>query len=203
MVAAREKKRGKVSRSRAKLILIGAEGRNKTEKIYFNELFRDRKDYRVKFTSSTETDPVGIVEAVKKSIKSESLDFRNGDLAFCTVDTDTDFSKQNQIDKALSLAEKNHIDLLLSNPCFEVWFLLHFRYSTRSYASNDEVLKELDEYIPGYRKSSNVYIKIQEHQDQAIKHAKQLKSYHESLGKKMQSMDCNPSSDAYKVLEIK
>ena len=203
MVAAKEKRRGKVSRSRAKLILIGAEGHNKTEKIYFNELFRDKKDYRVKFTSSTETDPVGIVEAVKKSIKSESLDFKNGDLAFCTVDTDTDISKQSQIDKALSLAEKNHIELLLSNPCFEVWFLQHFRYSTKSYASNDEVLRELDGYIPGYRKSSNVYGRLQEYESQAIKHAKKLESYHESLGKKIQSMDCNPSTAAYKVLEIK
>ena len=43
MVATKQKKRGKVTRSRAKLVLIGAEGHNKTEKIYFNEVFRIRK----------------------------------------------------------------------------------------------------------------------------------------------------------------
>ena len=63
MVATKQKKRGKVTRSRAKLVLIGAEGHNKTEKIYFNEVFRNKKKYRVRFTSSTETDPVGIVES--------------------------------------------------------------------------------------------------------------------------------------------
>ena len=202
MVATKQKKRGQVSRSRAKLILIGAEGRNKTEKIYFNELFRNRNDYRVRFTSSTETDPVGIVEATARFVKSEDLDFKNGDLAFCAVDTDTDLSKQDQIDRAVRLAEKNNIELLLSNPCFEVWFLQHFRYSTKSYMSNDEVLRELAGYIPDYKKSSNVYGLIESSQEQAIKHAKQLESHHANLGKKKGSMTCNPSTDAYKVLEV-
>ena len=98
MAAVKQKKRGQVNRSRTKLVLIAAEGRNKTEKLYFHELFQNNKDYRVRFTSSTETDPVGIVASAVQYIRSEELDLKNGDLAFCTIDTDTDISKQSQID---------------------------------------------------------------------------------------------------------
>lgn len=203
MAAVKQKKRGQVNRSRTKLILIAAEGRNKTEKLYFHELFQNNKDYRVRFTSSTETDPVGIVASAVQYIRSEELDLKNGDLAFCAVDTDTDISKQSQIDQARKLAEKNGVELLISNPCFEVWFLQHFRYSTKSYASNDEVIRDLTTYIPGYKKNANVYDLIAHAQAHAVKRAKQLEQHHAELGRKKNSMECNPSTDAYKVLEIR
>ena len=168
MAAVKQKKRGQVNRSRTKLILIAAEGRNKTEKLYFHELFQNNKDYRVRFTSSTETDPVGIVASAVQYIQSEELDLKNGDLAFCAVDTDTDISKQGQINQARKLAEKNGVELLLSNPCFEIWFLQHFRYSTKSYASNDEVIRDLTTYIPGYKKNANVYDLIAHAQARAV-----------------------------------
>ena len=122
-------------------------------------------------------------------------------MAFCTIDTDTDKSKQVQIDRAFKLADKNNIKLLLSNPCFEIWFLQHFRYSTK-YLSNEEVLKELTTYIPEYKKKSSVYDLIGKDQDDAIKRAKQLEKYHAELGIKQNSIECNPSTAVYKVLEI-
>ena len=82
MAAVKQKKRGQVNRSRTKLILIAAEGRNKTEKLYFHELFQNNKDYRVRFTSSTETDPVGIVASAVQHIQSEELDLKKAVLNF-------------------------------------------------------------------------------------------------------------------------
>lgn len=202
MVAAKQKKRGKVNRSRTKLILIGAEGKNKTEKIYFSELFRNNKNYRVRFTTSNETDPVGIVESAVRYVGKEELDFKNGDLAFCLIDTDTNTAKQVQIDKAINLADSNHITLLLSNPCFEIWFLQHFRYSTKSYLTSDEVLRDLESYIPNYKKSLNIYSSIENKQAAAIEHAKKLEKYHTDLGRKKSDMACNPSTEAYKIVEI-
>ena len=43
MAAVKQKKRGQVNRSRTKLILIAAEGRNKTEKLYFHELLQRKR----------------------------------------------------------------------------------------------------------------------------------------------------------------
>lgn len=52
----------------------------------------------------------------------------------------------------MKLARQNNISVFLSNPCFEIWYLLHFRYSTKLYGSNEEVIKELGSYISDYSK---------------------------------------------------
>ena len=69
--------------------------------------------------------------------------------------------------------------------------------------SNDEVIRDLTTYIPGYKKNANVYDLIAHAQAHAVKRAKQLEQHHAELGRKKNSMECNPSTDAYKVLEIR
>lgn len=49
---------------------------------------------------------------------------------------------------------------------------------------------------------TNVYDLIAHAQEHAVKRAKQLEQHHAELGRKKNSMECNPSTDAYKVLEI-
>ena len=50
---------------------------------------------------------------------------------------------------------------------------------------------------------TKVYDLIAHAQEHAVKRAKQLEQHHAELGRKKNSMECNPSTDAYKVLEIK
>lgn len=201
MVAAKQKKRGRINRSRAKFVVIGAEGKNKTEKIYFSQLFKQNSRYKPKFPTANETDPNGIVEATIRYIKNEEIDLADGDIAFCVVDTDTNPSKQAQIDKALRMAKNNGINLILSNPCFEIWFLQHFRYSTGG-LTNQEAIEELETYLGKYEKNSSVYEAIAAKQEEAVKHAKKLEKYHNELGRSPQSMQCNPSTEVYKIVEI-
>lgn len=71
MGRAKQVKRRLKHRTEKNIILIGAEGKNKTEKMYFTELgneFRDR--YLIKFAKGNSTDPVGIVkDTIKDSGK--------------------------------------------------------------------------------------------------------------------------------------
>lgn len=202
MVAVKQKKRDRVNRSRTKLILMGTEGNNKTEKLYFTDLFRNNKSYRVRFTNSTDTDPIRIVEATARQIVKDDIDLKDGDLAFCAIDTDTNTEKQAQIDKAIELAKRQQIKVILSNPCFEIWFLQHFRYSTKAYTTSAEVIKELQTYMPNYKKNASIYVNIKKWQVDAVKRAKKLEKYHRELGRKRQDMMCNPSTEVYKVLEV-
>ena len=50
---------------------------------------------------------------------------------------------------------------------------------------------------------TNVYDLITHAQAHAVKRAKQLEQHYAELDRKKSSMGCNPSMDAYKVLEIK
>lgn len=202
MVAVKQKKRGKVNRSRTKLILMGTEGNNKTEKLYFTELFRNNKSYRVRFTNSTDTDPIRIVEATARQIVKDDIDLKDGDLAFCAIDTDMNPEKQDQIDVAIELAKRQQIEVILSNPCFEIWFLQHFRYSTKAYTASADVIKELRTYIPNYKKNAGIYVDIRKWQVDAVKRAKRLEKYHTELGRRRRDMACNPSTEVYKVLEV-
>ncbi len=69
------------------------------QKSYTSMNFFKTTRTRVRFTSSTETDPVGIVASAVQYIQSEELDLKNGDLAFCAVDTDTDMLKWGKMDR--------------------------------------------------------------------------------------------------------
>lgn len=86
-------------------------------------------------------------------------------------------------------------ELLLSNPCFEIWLLLHAK-DQKTALNTDTVLKELKKSAPvwnNYNKS--VYTDtqkafLQEHIGVAISRAKELKEFK------------NPSTGIYKLVEI-
>ncbi len=45
--------------------------------------------------------------------------------------------------------------ILINNPCFEFWLLLHFQQTSRPYNTCNEVIRDLKKYIPGYDKNAN------------------------------------------------
>jgi len=82
---------------------------------------------------------------------------RDYTMVFALIDMDKvhqDGSLNNyQRDKAR--AERNGVRVLEQNPCFELWFLLHFVHTGRLFSNCDEVLPELRRQgrLPGYDKS--------------------------------------------------
>ena len=197
----KQKERGKVSRSPKKMILIGAEGKNETEITYFKEFNRKQNTYTIKAAKGNSTDPKGIVEDTVNSVGHEELDFSEGDMAYCVFDSDTNPAKQGQIDSAIRLAKKQGVEVLLSVPCFEIWFLQHFEKSTGQLNSSNAV-ERLKRYIPEYQKSASVYGKLEPLADTAVKNAKYLEKHHAELGKRPRSMDCNPSTEVYRLVEL-
>lgn len=86
-------------------------------------------------------------------------------------------------------------ELLLSNPCFEIWLLLHSKEQI-SPLSSDAVLKELKKSAPvwhNYNKAAYTDTQkafLREHLKDAVSRSKSLKDFQ------------NPSSRIYKLLEI-
>jgi hypothetical protein len=54
---------------------------------------------------------------------------------------------------------KNIIIVIINNPCFEYWLLLHFEATSKFYYSYDELFKQLRKYLPDYDKSQIYYTK--------------------------------------------
>ena len=191
-------KRGQHTRKRNPIVLYAAEGDNKTESIYLQN-FQGRNRPRIIQASGNRTDPVKMMKQLIKESRDMGLSVRDGDRAFCIIDTDTEKEKQSQIDQACKM-ESDLVKVITSSPCFEEWFLCHFRWST-GYHSSTAAVDELKEKCPGYKKNCNIYPFIKDKQETAIQNAKRLEQFHCDQGRNIHSVDSNPSSEMYKVVE--
>lgn len=189
----------KVRKQKSK-ILIAVEGNNKTEKIYFNNFEDSKKNFDISYARGNNTDPLKLVQMLIKEIKDNDLDLLDDDMAFCIFDTDIDPNKNKVIVNAIKLASKNNIKIITSSPCIELWFLLHYEYSTAS-MSNDDVIKKLKNYYPKYKKNINIYPDIKDKMDIAIKNAKKLERYQKDNNVKIGTVEANPGTEIYKVIE--
>ena len=95
---ASKKKKDRPTREIRKVILVSAEGMNKTERTYFAEFNRLQKDYHIVFATGTSTDPVNIVSEAIDGVTKNGLNLRQGDIA-CAV-FDADFGKAGKIKEA-------------------------------------------------------------------------------------------------------
>ena len=113
-------------RNRKRLVLFAAEGRNRTESLYMRDLARDCASVTLHRSRDASTDPVGMVSGLVEAMGYYGFSAEHGDLAFCLVDFDLSHDKERQVRDALRIAEAHGIRLIISNPCFELWYICHF-----------------------------------------------------------------------------
>lgn len=135
-----------------------------------------------------------------KSAKQEDLNLEHGDVPSCFIDVDFKLGRDRELRNAIKFAKENRTSLYLSNPCFEIWYLLHFNYSTKQYGSNEEVIRDLKSHIFDYSKSKDVFDRIQDDLQKAIMNGKKLDYYHLSNGT-IDPLKKLPSTDVYKFVE--
>ncbi len=194
------KKRNTHDRIRKPMIFIGAEGNNKTEKLYFQAYGR-QIEKKFNFDTTGFTDPEHMVGSLKNYMKENEFNSELGDKAYCLIDMDTDPSKNDQIAHADILASNNHIQVIASSPCFEVWYLCHHQCSTKLYNSNDEVIEDLEKLMPGYSKGKDDMFKItQDALQVAVKNAEYLEQECVKRRYKKHTVEFSPSTEIYKVI---
>ena len=181
-------------------VLIATEGKNKTEKTYFSNFEDSKKSYNVTYARGNNTDPLKLVKMLIKEIAELRLDLQDDDVAYCIFDTDVDSNKNTIIEEAIQLAKKNNINIITSSPCIELWFLLHYDYSTAN-MNNEEVFRRLKKYYPKYKKNINIYPDIIEKIDLAIDRAKKLEKYQINNKQRIGTVEANPNTEIYKIVE--
>lgn len=130
--------RRKPSREPARSVLVLVEGAE-TETQYLNGVLRalDLKSVEVR-------GPAGVPKSMVETAVEEKPDY---DEVWCVFDVDS----HPRLNEALEQARANKINVALSNPCFEVFLLLHYRLYTKP-CDRREVIRELRKYIPKYDK---------------------------------------------------
>ena len=194
------KKRNSNSRKRKKVIFIATEGKNKTERLYFKKFNSDKVQMR--FAKGGSTDPVNMVSELLSECKDMGFDPETGDMAYCVIDSDFSINKNNQMALADKKAKKNDLSLIVSSPCFEIWYLCHYEYSTKVFGSNEEVIDELKKRMPQYDKNKeDMYEILLQMKDNAVENAKKLEKYNLQSGKKLHTVEFMPSTEVYRIIE--
>ena len=151
-------------------IFILTEG--ETERIYLNHLKKRGRNYSLHIQSYGRNDPLKMVKRCNEIFRNREMSIRRGDHAFCVMDVDN--CKDDDFRKALQYSERNGIQIILSNPCFEVFFLLHFTDEIPDFTSK-EMKKELLNYIDGYRETGDYWNHLLKNQSDALMRSR---SYH-------------------------
>lgn len=185
------------------LVLIVCEG-GKTEPNYLQEL---RDAYKlstanIKIVGDTcGSSPRNVVEYALAEYQKEKKYNR----VYCIFDKDRHptYSEALQKIRTVRLGKGDSIYGITSVPCFEVWILLHFVYTTKSFGSTGAsgsicaaVIKDLKRHLPTYGKGDvGLFSSLLERLPQAIVHANQLEKYEAGSG-------CdNPSTRMHHLVE--
>lgn len=212
MARGRIEKRGSKKRKVKPVVLIVTEG-SKTEPGYFNHFRTRQKNIDVRVvgsrTSAGETDYNSLIKKAKEYQDKNDLSSENGDTVWIVADGDVNYNNPNPIEKkdtalshARKLANQRGIEMIISNPCFELWYLLHFRYTAGFLKDYEAVRKLLTEYIPNYEKADDVFPMLEGQLEDAVKRAKQLEEYHLGNGNTVPlRIAVNPFTEVYRLIE--
>jgi hypothetical protein len=184
-------------------ILIVCEG-EKTEPNYFKEFRKKLRLLTVEIEIAGKecgSAPVSVVDyAIKMEEDAKNSSIKgNYDTVWCVMDVDNHGTLVAAIDKAKSHKSQN-IEIALSNPCFEYWFLLHFKKTSRMINSS-EASRALKKHFPKYEKSDpTTFHTFYPHTDTAIRNSKNIiRENH--YGDDISGKDCNPCTHVHLVVE--
>jgi hypothetical protein len=172
-------KRNASTRTIGKKILIACEGKQ-TEPKYFNAIRRDLRltTVQVLILPHDGTDPLSVVNAVleaRKDKKREKTWFDDQDSAWAVFDGDEHIANNRpNWCQAIQIAKSQKINLAITNPSIEFWYLIHFQDHSATIA-RDKAKERLKQHIPNYDKARCYYSeKLKGLTQDAIARAKRL-----------------------------
>jgi hypothetical protein len=145
-------------------------------------------------TEAPNSDPVRLaalaVERLKAARKVQALE--KNDEFWCFLDVD-DYG--DQIARAREVARNGRVHVAVSNPCFEVWLLAHFRF-TSAPLTRPQLAKALADHLPGYSAKSKGFDLgvLPPLYSQASANAQRLEAHHEAAGNER---GADPSSEVH------
>jgi hypothetical protein len=196
----RERRAGRrdAFRNRKPLVLVVSEGAV-TEPQYILGFQRRYHDSVVKVLISREHGvPMTVVEIAKRH-KQDAEDAakreRDRNLAYDSVWCMFDVDDHPSVSNARQMASANGIELAISNPCIELWLLLHFR-DCPGMQHRQTINDMLKDHIPDYDKSI-AFEMFEPTWQEAARRARQM----DQLAEDISDPGRNPSTGVYRLVE--
>lgn len=184
-------------RKRKPIFYIICEG-EETEINYFKH-FRSRNCLvEVKPVVSKYKAAEHLVKSARKAIGHSEYRPMDGDELWCVFDCDDNSDKA--LTQAKSTAKSMGYKVAFSNPCFEYWYLLHFKDHKSYLASAADTIQILKGEMGKYAKNQDVFEMLLPFQGLACERAdKRLKRLEES-GIDFLSRGSNPATNVYQLV---
>lgn len=190
------KRRKQGNRTRLKTLIL-CEGKN-TEKDYFDRLI----DF-LKLNQTIKTVAVqGVGKQLKTVVQEAGKVKRDAEEVWCVVDRESPQSlPESKLLDQLAAAKQKGLFVALSNTCFEFWYLLHFEYTTQSFADCGEVVSQLkkkhgtEHYGKNSAESKSIATRLanlNQYGKIAITNAQRVRQHHITIGN---SPNATPSTD--------
>jgi len=198
-------KRREAFKEPRKSILIVCEG-EKTEPIYFKALKERLRLIMVDVEIVGEgAAPITVVNSAielreeRKQIASKSLTKTAYEIIYCVIDVEAP-QPHGSLTDAVIKAKDNKLEIILSNPCFEYWYILHFRKTSAPFNTSQDAKSALRREHHTYSESdTTIFNVVYPKTSDAIKHSKEVLQEQHNDAEDLS--DCNPSTHVHKIVE--
>lgn len=171
----------------------------KTEPIYLTHWVRLHRERVLVSLADFHGTPLPLVEKAVAEKSADAVAARRGrgddyDQYWCVFDADV----HPRLSEAFQLARRHGIEVAFSNPCVELWFLLHFE-DQNAHLERGEAQRRAREILGcGKLLTPRALALLEESHDTALSRARQLDTRHEGDGSPPGS---NPSSSLWRLIE--
>jgi hypothetical protein len=173
-------------RQRSRTVLVLCSG-SRTEPEYLDGLRQAYRRSGLKIrVIAKPRDPESLVRHAQKVL---TLDGGELDEVWCVVDVD-----EFELDAASRLSERAGVSLAVSNPCFELWLLLHFDDCHSHVDGAADAVRRLARHLPAYDKARLVFADFAPGVEEAIERATSLDDG--------QPVGPNPSSAVWRLVSM-
>jgi hypothetical protein len=139
---------------------------------------------------------VETAKSYKRAAEKDARRERDVNLAYDSVWCVFDIDDHPNVGEVQEMARDNKIDLAISNPCFELWLLLHFR-DNPGMQSRARMKNLLEGYVPGYDKHV-AYADYSAAHEQATERARRMDDAAREAGERCR----NPTTGVYRLTEV-
>lgn len=177
------------------VIMVLSEG-TITERRYLHRMAESNRSVTLKFGKSGKSPDKLVVEAQK--MRSHSMWAGKFDQLWCIFDVD--HLGLQRINEICNNADRDNVKTVVSNPCFELWLVLH-KERQNGQVTSDAIQRRAEDLrlIDGKEIAAAGWSCLFGNYEDAKARAKALDEMHRQIGSPSGS---NPSSDVWKLIDV-